>query len=224
MLWDLSLSLTTCVSFFPVERQWGILGGICNCDYRPRIHISIPFTTIFQKAELCFSFSVAMLCFQLTLPKIKCKCQKQKQLLHTSCYTTHVQITRRQKFPQGKTVSISISFARTNDCFGHSTLRQGARDTCMGKGAECHTCPGIGNTIYSIPCWLCCFNTSLLQIFRCIEFTLLRIQLPFQEGFNPLQWLLNLICKSGCNFVQCTTASSQKALMSQKIKTEPSVL
>lgn len=127
VFWDLSLSWITCLSFFTVERQWGILGSVFHCDYRPRIHISISFTIIFQKAELCFSFTVAMLCFHPTLPKIKCKCQKQKQLLHTSCYTTHVQITRRQKLPRGKTVSISISFARTNDCFGHSTLRDTRR-------------------------------------------------------------------------------------------------
>lgn len=41
--------------------------------------------------------------------------------------------------------------------------RQGARGTCMGKGAGCHTRPGVGNTIYVISCRLCCLNTSVLQ-------------------------------------------------------------
>lgn len=51
-----------------------------------------------------------------------------------SCYTTRVQITRRQKLPQGKMVS--ISFAKTNDCFGPSTLRE-ARSQRHLYGKRC---------------------------------------------------------------------------------------
>lgn len=45
-------------------------------------------------SEQSFAFSVAMLCFYQTVPKINCKHQNHKHLYCASCYTTHIQITR----------------------------------------------------------------------------------------------------------------------------------
>lgn len=129
----LLLLVVCCLNFFIAERQQDVLW-----------HISLRAQT--YGTHVC-TFAI-IFCFHQTLTRLNTRTKSNSPVLPATrpTFKREDRNSHRRRWFQFPLQKLMITLATV------LWERQGARGTCMGKGAGCHMCLGVRNTIYIISC------------------------------------------------------------------------